>query len=514
MARSTGNDAIGASDALGGGWATGLRRERTTWLAYAGATLLVIATTGVAILSRALFPVPDLEMFYLVVVLIAALKFGQGPAILSALLGVAAYDFFLVPPVHTLAVSDDLYVLTFLMMSVVGVVISKLTFRVRQEQERSRQREVRTAALYSLSRELGSALDERQAARVLARHSFDVFGVSTLVAVGDVDDPSATVAVAGELPSWLRLPGPALSSDDRLVRFPLVSGGAVHGSLVVVPVDPGQIGADELGLLEAFAQQGALAIERARLSEEAKNAATRAHDEELRSSLLSATSHDLRTPLAAITGAATTLRDEADGLGAAEKRGLLDTICEEAERLEHLVANLLEMTRLESGGLKIKRDWVPLEEMVDSALTRLDSQLGSRDVHVAIPADLPLASVDPVLFEQVFVNLLENAAKYTPASSPIEIEAATRDGTMRIEVRDCGPGLAPGTEELVFDKFYRAPHGRGGGVGLGLAICRGIVRAHGGTIRAENRKGGGVLFRIDIPLGESAPAMPNTEVLA
>jgi K+-sensing histidine kinase KdpD len=233
--------------------------------------------------------------------------------------------------------------------------------------------------------------------------------------------------------------------------------------------------------------------------------------EERRSSLLSALSHDLRTPLAAITGAATTLRDESAAIDDAQRREMLDTICEEADRLERLVRNLLDMTRLESGALAVKRQWVPLEEIVGSALTRLESQLEGRPVRTDLPADLPLLSVDAVLLEQVFVNLLENAAKYTPPGSPVEIVARAGDGAIAIEVADRGPGIQSGDESRLFEKFFRGRHTGSTGAGLGLAICRGVVSAHGGTIVAANRTGGGAAFRMLVPIVGTPPPPAPTE---
>ena len=240
----------------------------------------------------------------------------------------------------------------------------------------------------------------------------------------------------------------------------------------------------------------------------------RARTEEMRSSLLSAVSHDLRTPLGAITGAATTLREGNGELDPAQRADLIDTICEEAERLERFVVNLLEMTRLEAGALEVKREWVPLEELVGSALTRLEERLEGRPVHAPLPADLPLISVDPVLMGQVFYNLLENAAKHTPPSSPVEISARVAGGSLVVELSDHGPGLPAGAEALVFDKFYRAAPGGTRGAGLGLAICRGIVQAHGGTISAETRPQGGATFRITLPLTGEAPSVPAEPELA
>jgi len=251
-----------------------------------------------------------------------------------------------------------------------------------------------------------------------------------------------------------------------------------------------------------------LTIRVRRLAREAKHAALRASTEEMRSTLLSAVSHDLRTPLAAITGAATMLRDQDAAVGAGQRRELLDTICEEADRLERLVRNLLDMTRLESGALKVKREWIPLEEIVGSALNRLEPQLGGRAVETDLPPELPMISVDPVLFEQVFVNLLENTAKHTPAGVPLAISARVDGAVLGIEVADRGPGLPAGDEARVFDKFFRGRQAGAQGAGLGLAICRGIVDAHGGTIAATNRAGGGALFRVTLPLAGQPPAAP------
>jgi K+-sensing histidine kinase KdpD len=242
----------------------------------------------------------------------------------------------------------------------------------------------------------------------------------------------------------------------------------------------------------------------------ARDAAIRAHIEETRSSLLSAVSHDLRTPLAAITGAATTLRDEGAAISGAQQADLLDTICEEAERLERLVRNLLDLTRLESGALEVRREWMPLEEIVGSALMRLEARLDGRPIRTDLSADLPLLSVDAVLVEQALVNLLENAAKYTPAGSEIAIAAHADAHAVSIDVADRGPGLTPGEEARIFDKFFR---GRGAGsgtagAGLGLAICRGVAHAHHGTLVASNRPGGGALFRMTLPIVGKAPATP------
>jgi two-component system sensor histidine kinase KdpD len=293
--------------------------------------------------------------------------------------------------------------------------------------------------------------------------------------------------------------------------LPLRSGPESFGVLVIAADPAHDFRGEDRDLLDAFAREGALVLARSRLLEQAKAAAVRARTEELRSSLLSSVSHDLRTPLAAITGAASALRDEADASDPHERRELLDTIAEEAGRLERLLANLLDMTRLESGGLEPKREWVPLEEIVGAALTRLEAQLAGREIQTELPAELPLAFGDPLLLEQLVVNLLENAARHTPAGTPLAIRAAAAEGALELEVADRGPGLAPGDETRIFEKFQRGARAGAGGVGLGLAICRGIATAHGGSLVAENRPGGGALFRLTLPLPEGAPAPSEAE---
>ncbi len=232
--------------------------------------------------------------------------------------------------------------------------------------------------------------------------------------------------------------------------------------------------------------------------------------ERLRSSLLSAVSHDLRTPLSVVTGAASTLLESDESLEGPVRRELLGSILAEAERLNRLVANLLDMTRLEAGALKLHKEWQPLEEVIGAAIARLRRQLEGRPIAARLPADLPLAPMDELLMQQVLVNLLENAAKYTPAGSPIEITARAEDDRLVVEVADRGPGLPPADLERVFDKFFRGSGVSGRpGAGLGLTICRGIVELHGGKIAAENRSGGGAVFRFTLPLGSPPATVPT-----
>jgi two-component system sensor histidine kinase KdpD len=254
----------------------------------------------------------------------------------------------------------------------------------------------------------------------------------------------------------------------------------------------------------------ALAMERATLSEETAKARREIEAEQLRSSLLSSVSHDLRTPLAVITGATSTLLEGAQTVSEVTRHDLLTTVLEEAERLNRLIRNLLDMTRLESGAVKVKKEWLPLEELVGAALNRLDARLSGREVHVELPADLPLVPCDAVLIEQTLINLLENAAKYSTGA--IDIGATVTSGELVVEIADRGPGVPPGQEKRVFEKFQRASHeGNPDGVGLGLTICRAIVTAHGGRIWVTNREGGGAAFRFALPMDGESPPLPASE---
>jgi two-component system, OmpR family, sensor histidine kinase KdpD len=489
-------------------------------VSYVCAALVVGATLGVAVLLQRTLHLPDLEMLFLLAVMLTAFRFGRGPSILAAALGVACYDFFFIPPLHTFSVEDRRYFLTFAMMFGVGYALSDLAGRLRRQERDALAREERTTVLYALTRELASTDDPVHIAAIAARHAADVFAASALVLgasadgelrpIGDATSDAALDAKDLGVARWVYehdafagLGTDTLPGSPSLC-VPLRAGHARLGVLVLVPNTSTPLRTDQRAFLDVFSRQVAVALERARLSEEAKVSALRAKTEEMRSSLLSAVSHDLRTPLASITGAATALRDD-EKLPEVTRGELVESIVDQAERLERLVANLLDMTRLESGGVALRCDWVPLDEIVGSALTRLETRLETRPITVDIASDVPLLLVDPVLFEQIFVNLLENADKYTPPGSAIEIRARNETQGVVIEVSDHGPGLPEGEERRVFEKFFRCPHEGIAGAGLGLPICKGIVEAHGGHITAENLPRAGAVFRFSMPSGGPPP---------
>jgi two-component system, OmpR family, sensor histidine kinase KdpD len=491
--------------------------------AYATAAGAVAVSTGLAWLLAPVSELSNLVMIYLLGIVIVAMRTGRGPSLLAAVLSVAAFDFFFVPPRFTFAVSDARYLFTFLVMLVVGLVISGLTVRTRSQAEAARHREQQTAVLYAMTRELASTRGVDELLRVAIRHLTEVFHgqvVLLLPAAGDGLGPGAGAQFdvdANDLgvARWVfehRQPaglGTATLPGASALYVPLLGSTGPVGVLGLRPSDPHAMDEPErLHQLETFAAQTALALERARLAREAQEAEVRIESERLRNSLLSSVSHDLRTPLATITGAVSTILDGRTRLDAKTERDLLESVHEEAERLNRLVQNLLEMTRLESGALQLRRELHPPEEVIGAALGRFAKRLADRRVTTRVPPDLPLVAMDDVLVEQVLINLLDNALKYTPAGSPIDVIATATDESLTIEVADRGPGLPPGEEDRVFEKFYRGEPVGSRGAGLGLAICRGVVRAHGGRIWAQNLPGGGVAFLFTLPLGPRAVPVP------
>ncbi|MCU0662085.1 MAG: sensor histidine kinase KdpD [Myxococcota bacterium] len=500
-------------------------KKRPNWTGIGVAVGLVAAATVGSVLARSVMAQADQVMVYLLIIMLVAYRYGRTPSLVAAGLSVATYDFFLVAPHYTFNIESGRHLLTFSVMFGVGIAISSLTSRLRGQERGARIREARTSALYSLSRELATAKDESAAAKAAAVHSAKAFGGDSAVLVGDAANnlsvkgaSRSDLALSEEelaVARWVTEHGrPAGAGTDtlpgaRLTCFPIRAEAMTFGALAVVTPSIELLDVEHREFLDAFLRQVALAIERVRFTEEAKVSALRIRTEETRSALLGAVSHDLRTPLGAITGAGTALREDRGKLDPEQRLELCDTICTEAERMERLVGNILDMVRLESGGIVPKREWVPLEDAVGSALSRLEVRLGTREVRVGLPPGLPLLSVDPVLIEQLFVNLFDNVIKHCGPDAPIDVAARVADRTLEIEVADRGPGLLAGTEHQVFDKFYRGPGSRAGGVGLGLSICRGILAAHDGTISAENRPGGGALFRIALPIPESPPAVPT-----
>ena len=495
------------------------------WQRYLFSVVVMTIATVLSVALHSTLHISNLLMIYLFAEIIAALALGRGPAVLASVFGALAFDFFIVPPRFTLAVDDLEYMLTFLGLFVVGLLISSLTERFRLQTAMAEQRASETITLNELSRDLAAAGSVNAITAAIIAHLGEAFDRKAAVLLpGSEDDKSLLEPRSAgfslnpdeqAVASWAFTHGqPTGRGTDKLptaqARYlPLQTARGVVGVLGVKPLDPtSTMTPDQRRLLEAFASLAALAVERARVAEEAEHARLQVESERLRNSLLSSVSHDLRTPLAGITGAASSLLEDQPSLDAATNRELAQSIYDEANRLNLLVRNLLDMTRLEAGGIEVRKAWQPLEEVLGAALTYVEPLLAGRQVTVRLAPDLPLVPLDEVSTTQVLVNLLENAVKYTPPASPIELAAWAEGTRVVVEVADRGPGLPPGDEERIFEKFYRGQK-TASGVGLGLAIARGIVEAHGGTIWAENRPGGGALFRFALPVEGEPPALPD-----
>jgi two-component system sensor histidine kinase KdpD len=505
-----------------------LRLRRPDWIACAWPLSMVAVGTALNCLIFPYLPHAALVLVYLLGVVVVAARSGPGPSILACVLSVAAFDFFLVPPYYTFAVAETQDLLTFGVMFVVALVISGLTVRIRWLADSARQREARTAALYAMSRDLASAREIPAILEAAARHIGAVFRGEVTVLLPDTGGSLQPEPVGGngfvpnpqelELSRWVYLHrqaaglGTGTSPEARAYYFPLTASRGTLGVLGLRPSNPRTISVPEqVRQLETFGSQVALALERAQLAAEAQQAQVRVETESMRSSLLSSVSHDLRTPLASITGTASSLLEGEASLDPPTRRVLLETLYEEAERLNRLVRNLLDMTRLQSGALQVSKQWHPLEEVIGAALGRMEKLLRGRPVATRVPQDLPLVPIDDVLIEQVLINLLENAVKYTPAGSEIELTARVGNGMVAVDVADRGTGVPPGDEARLFEKFYRGRSSTSRGAGLGLAICRGIVEAHGGRIWAENRSGGGASFQFTIPVTGRPPDMEHPD---
>jgi two-component system sensor histidine kinase KdpD len=495
---------------------------------YVQAVVVVALATVASLGLRSRVQATDVAMIFLLAVVYASSRLPQRASLVACFLSIAAFDFCFVPPYYSFAVSDVRYLLTFAVMLVVSLVMSHLTTRVRQQAEAAREREERTAALYAMSREFAAERKVAEMVRTGVRHLRNTFGGDVLVLTPGDDgrlrpDPALEAPAMDDKELSIALwvfdhgqpagAGTATLPATEWLYVPLVASGRALGVVGIRSPDPRRLQEPiRRQLLETFAGQVAASLERVRLAGASQQARLETEAERLRTALLSSLSHDLRTPLAGIEGAATSLLQDGAAQTPESRRELAQTIVEESRRMSRLVANLLDMVRLESGALQVQREWQPLEEVVGVALIRLDERLAGRTVTTTLPPDLPLLAIDGLLIEQVLINLIENALKYTPPGSPIDISAQLGEREVIVEVADRGPGLPSGEEGRIFDKFYRArDQGRAGGAGLGLTICRGIVTAHGGRIWAQNRPGGGASFRFSLPLGEPPPTLQRDD---
>lgn len=481
---------------------------------------LVALATLLGLAVRGNLEPANLVMLYLASTVIAAIFLGRGPALLTSILSVLAFDFFLVPPYMTFAVTDTQYLLTFIGLFVVSLVVSTLTARTREQAEAAIQREAQTSALYGLGRDLTSATDLQQVADIIISHIGQVFGREVAIFLPEIGQLRVFATSTPEyhpdtnelaVAAWaFDHDQPAGLGTDTLPAAslrcqPLKTARGRVGVLGIHPKEPGKLlTPEQRQTFNAFAHQAALAVERASLAEQARQTELLQATEKLQTALLNSISHDLRTPLVSITGALSSLREETPTLDQEGRHSLIETAYEEAERLNRLVGNLLNMTRLEAGAIHLRREPCDIQDAIGVALEQLGERLSKRPVKVNLPPNLPLVSMDFALFGQALVNLLDNAVKYSPTDTLIEVNVSQTQNAVNIEVCDRGIGIPPEDLERVFDKFYRVQRPESvSGTGLGLAICKGIVEVHGGTIRASNRPGGGTIVTVTLPKEET-----------
>jgi len=490
----------------------------TAWAGYLWAVGYCAAATLIAWPLPHIFAPVNIAMLFLLAVVLAAVRHGRGPAVLASLLGVVSFDFFFVDPRLSFAVSDVQYLLTFFVMLVVGLITGQLTAGVRYQARVAAQRESRVRALFELARELSAALMPEQIASISNRFVQTSFGAkAALLLMSEQDKLLPPVAEADALEAsavdmgiahWVFEHGePAGFGTDTLpgsavLYLPLKAPMRTRGVLAVQPSNRRWLLVPEQRRqIDVFAALAAVALERVHYVDIAQKALLRMESERLRNSLLSAVSHDLRTPLTALVGLADTLCLVKPPLpeGCQE---LAQAIRAQAARMNAMVNNLLDMARIEAGGVKLNLQWQPLEEIIGAAIAANKSLLHAHVVRVGDMRQLPLVQFDAMLLERVFSNLLENAGKYTPPGSVISIDAQVRNSDIEVSVRDNGPGIPPGSEQAIFEKFTRGQkESPTPGVGLGLAVSKAIVEAHGGRMWAERLTAGGARFVFTLPLG-------------
>jgi two-component system, OmpR family, sensor histidine kinase KdpD len=490
-------------------------------LPYAISTGFVAAALGVALLISQFVDLENISLVFLAAVLASAVRYGAGPSVFAALLSVLCYNFFFIPPLYTFTIADPANVVALFFFMIVALLTSSLTARTRTQALIAKRQARTTGELYSFSKKVAGIAKLDDLLWATAHQIASMLKVEVVLLTPE----DGTIAVRAGFPPEDQLDDadlaaakwcwdhnqPAGRGADTLpgakrLFLPLRTGRGVVGVLGINRKASGPLFTpDERRLLDALADQAAVAIERTQLAEDIDEARVLAETERLRSALLTSISHDLRTPLASIIGTITSLRSFGKLYDDKTRDEMLTTAQEEGERLNRFVANLLDMTRIDSGAIELRREMIDLSDVVGSALQRCGKVLAEHHVAVTLAPDLPMFPLDFVLMEQVLVNLLDNAAKYAPGGTTIEIDGRRENGTVVIEVRDEGPGIPLDDLERIFDKFYRVRSGdrQRAGTGLGLAICRGFVEAQGGTIEAANRVGrSGAVFTIRLPIDE------------
>jgi two-component system sensor histidine kinase KdpD len=491
--------------------------------AYIGSLAAVVAALAVALVLRQTLAVSSIALTFLTAVLVSAVAYGLWPSLFACLVSVLAYNFFFLPPLYTFTIADPENVVALFFFAVVALIASNLTARVRSQAIAARQRARTAEDLYLFSRKLAVAANLDDLLWATAYQIALMLKVRVVILLPDGDtitvragfppeDTLDAADIAAAKWSWEKNHAAGRGADTlpgaKRLFLPMQTGRGVVGVIGVDRDEPGPLLTPEQSrLLDALADQAALAIERVNLVEDVDRARLEAESDRLRQALLTSISHDLRTPLASILGSASSLASPGAPLDDAVRAALIATIQDEAERLNRFIGNLLDMTRLESGRLKPSLGMIDLSDVIGAALQRAGKILADHRVELDLEAGLPMLALDMVLFEQVLFNLLDNAAKHAPAGSLIRLLAWREDRLVKLQVIDEGEGIPEAALEHIFDKFYRArgDDRRRAGTGLGLAICRGFVEAMGGTITAGNRRDrSGAVFTITLPVPANA----------
>lgn len=496
-------------------------KTNTPWQYYLSApAVTVLCTLALTPFRRHIEPA-NMVMIYLIGVVGVALRYGRGPSLLTTALSALCLNFFFIRPYYHFKISEEQQIIPFAVLLVTGIIIGTQNSRLRMQAVSARRREKNTSILFAMSRELSASRGKIPLAQVASQHMAEVFDsdvflwlpdakgqLQTVVAETDVENRGIDPVREESVANWCftHRQNAGLGTDTlpsaRALYIPLLGSAGVVGVIGVMPHDAGisAYPTDKVELLEAFANITASALERAMAADLVEKTIVEAESEKLRNILLSSVSHDLRTPLAAITGAASTLLLEGGKITEEYKTELLRSIHEEGARLARMVTNLLDVSSLESGSVKLNKELYFIEELIGSALMRVEAKLARHRVQTSIEHGLPLLRMDGLLIEQVLINLLENVAEYTPPGTTVTISAVTVKPDIHIIVADNGPGIPKGDEERIFDKFYANTRADLKGGGLGLAICRGIIHAHGGRIWARNAPEGGATITFTLPI--------------
>ena len=453
----------------------------------------------------------NLAMLYILVVVITAVRWGRGPSLVASILSVLIFDFFFVPPHLSLTVVDTQYLIAFATLFIVGMVISTLTLKAKEQAEAANTREAHTLALYNLNRELVKVAEMKTLLATAINYVNDTFNAEASIFLKESGEARISsgrqqeeTSNSSRLESLLNENSAGWSVDaftgSQVYYIPLKTTKEAFGILGIKfksakpPLTP-----EHYRLIETFANQIAFAVERLNLSEEAQHNELLREAEKLHTAFLNSVSHDLRTPLASISGSLSSILQN-DNLDDRTKRSLIETSYEESEKLNQLVGDMLDMARVDAGALHINRKPADIKDLTGAVLKQMENILKYYQVTVNIPDDLPEAEIDFVLIMKVLMNILDNAAKYSSEKREIDITAKIKDNFLEIQIADKGIGIPETDLEHVFDKFYRVKRPQGyKGTGLGLSVCKGIIEAHNGKIRAENRNGGGTRISITLP---------------